>query len=934
MSDADTNQRRFGKRTASLIVVAIAACAGMVAMLQSSEPSHLERARQAVADGSVATAEDAFRAHLEENRGDSAVRLEFAVMLKAVNAEVAFQQLQLIPADADEYTSAQRHIAHISLLSGKDNIAQAALEHVIGEAPDDFAAVLSLAELYFRTAQFEKALPITRRVVEQQPERARSHLLLAEVLDGLKRPGEMLAPLEKASRIDPDDYDTRSLLAYALHFSGQLDEAERHARWCLDRQPNDATPWRILASVSRDRSERDLAMEQIDRALELDPSNLWSQVLKADLLLFAREAEPAWQLLEPLYREHHTEREFLASMARAAAMTGRTEEARRLQKEIVRLMDEPSTSGPAAPDDQPIPKIDPGEEYASSAACQKCHPGEFDSWHRTYHRTMTQLASPESVKGTFANVTIESRGRQYRLSRDGDRFLVEMADPDWEREQLAQRVDVSVVTDPPIVTREVVLATGSHHFQQYWVTSRYGSALNNLPLVFDIEEQRWMPREDAFLAPPDGYRHFKVWNVSCIGCHSVGGRPGYAPASGNLDSRVVEFGIACESCHGPAAEHIRLHESRDDNTVPLVAGTTDPILNPVKASHRVASEVCGQCHSTALPPDVDEWLQDGSTYRPGESLSDALQVLKHGDNIAATDSDKAALNSLFWPDGTSRVGGREYPGLIESPCFQRGEMSCLSCHSMHSSEPDNQLAAGMDSKRGCLQCHAEIADDIEAHTHHAADSSGSQCYNCHMPYTSFALLKAARSHRIDSPNVVTRLKTGRPVACNQCHLDRPLDWTAQHLAEWYGHDVPAEELSEEHRSTSDTLLMLLRGDAMQRALASWTMSWQPALEASGRDWQATFLARLLEDPYSAVRYVSGRSLKQLPGFEEFQYDFVADSDVRAASVNQATAIATEGERPSNRRLSEILFQDDGSLMTDRIELLMRDRNDRPIELPE
>src|SRR6516165_6670570 len=35
--------------------------------------------------------------------------------------------------------------------------------------------------------------------------------------------------------------------------------------------------------------------------------------------------------------------------------------------------------------------------YASSNACQSCHPAEYASWHDSYHRTMTQLATSQTV---------------------------------------------------------------------------------------------------------------------------------------------------------------------------------------------------------------------------------------------------------------------------------------------------------------------------------------------------------------------------------------------------------------------------------------------------------------------------------------------------------------------------------------------------------
>ena len=34
------------------------------------------------------------------------------------------------------------------------------------------------------------------------------------------------------------------------------------------------------------------------------------------------------------------------------------------------------------------------------------------------------------------------------------------------------------------------------------------------------------------------------------------------------------------------------------------------------------------------------------------------------------------------------------------------------------------------------------------------------------------------------------LETGRPNACNLCHLDRTLAWTAKHLEGWYGFAPP------------------------------------------------------------------------------------------------------------------------------------------------
>jgi predicted CXXCH cytochrome family protein len=139
------------------------------------------------------------------------------------------------------------------------------------------------------------------------------------------------------------------------------------------------------------------------------------------------------------------------------------------------------------------------------------------------------------------------------------------------------------------------------------------------------------------------------------------------------------------------------------------------------------------------------------------------------------------------------MSGRDYNGLIESACFQSGTLSCLSCHSMHESDPVDQLNTAAEGNEACLQCHETYRDRIEQHTHHPEDSAGSTCYNCHMPHTVYGLLKSIRSHYIDSPDAVESSRVGRPNACNLCHLDRSHEWTANYLSEWYGY--PPAELS-------------------------------------------------------------------------------------------------------------------------------------------
>ena len=77
-----------------------------------------------------------------------------------------------------------------------------------------------------------------------------------------------------------------------------------------------------------------------------------------------------------------------------------------------------------------IPHLGRSDGYATSNRCSSCHPGEFSSWHQTYHRTMTQLATPDTVIGQFDNSTIKVNGLDYRVYREGDEFWAELPDPD------------------------------------------------------------------------------------------------------------------------------------------------------------------------------------------------------------------------------------------------------------------------------------------------------------------------------------------------------------------------------------------------------------------------------------------------------------------------------------------------------------------------
>jgi len=573
-----------------------------------------------------------------------------------------------------------------------------------------------------------------------------------------------------------------------------------------------------------------------------------------------------------------------------------------------------------------------GDGYASSRACQACHPDQYASWHASYHRKMTQVASPESVLAPFDGRVLQDRQR-YRLERNGDDFIVITDDPQFGGTSSAHRV---------------VQVTGSHHQQQYWFETGRGRTIARLPFFWRIEDERFVPSHAALLAQASNdLSEAGTWNRTCIRCHATHSLPRFGDLE-SYDTTVAELGIACEACHGPGQEHVqrqrdpirRYRRHLDDEP-------DDAIVNPKRLSAERSIDVCGRCHSVHAFRSLDDvaaWSERGIPFRPGDELAQAFHVFEvgQGEEYSAVaymnEHFPSFFEDRFWPDGTVAIAGREYNGVRDSPCFASGEFTCLSCHSLHptAKDPrqlaewaDDQLAPDGESDATCLACHARLGGDLAAHTRHPVASEGSRCMNCHMPHTTYGLLKASRSHRVSSPDAATTLATGRPNACSLCHLDRSLAWVADQLQRDYA--MPAPEITDPDRlALGEGVLFALRGDAAQRALVAWHMGWAPGQEASGSDWMVPVLAQLLVDPYGAVRHIAYRSLISIAGFEDVEFDYLAPPTqreaVRAAVLARWSQRAPQPREQPERVLLDALGE------SDRVQLarLLGKRDDRRI----
>jgi hypothetical protein len=498
--------------------------------------------------------------------------------------------------------------------------------------------------------------------------------------------------------------------------------------------------------------------------------------------------------------------------------------------------------------------------YAGSASCLRCHRDHDASWRRTFHRTMTQEANTTSVRGDFSGQELQYFGVRARMER-------------------GPRGEYSVRYEGPgLPARRFVVqkTVGSRRYQQY--LAPMGDALVRQPVAYDLEANRWFHMNGAFLTPdPDAdaplsaldyERHLTRWNDNCVFCHNVAPNPGKQalgfevnPASrtARFDTEVAELGIACEACHGPGAEHAKQNQNPWRRFRLHLSETADPtIVNPARLSHERSADLCGRCHGQRITDDVDTFLAHGDPFVPGEDLALYSAPLWRDTTLR---EEAGVFEPRFWGDGTARLTAYEYQGLLQSPCFQRGELTCIDCHGMHEGDPRGQLREfASEGKRDamCTNCHEKLAAPSARVAHARHGDTPPDCVSCHMPPIVYGVLSTHPSHRIELPDPAKAARDGRPDACTLCHTDRTRAWAVRERAHLFGRDsgaLPGET------AWSEVETQLLAGDPIERAIAAQALG---RAKTRKDPWTAALLLEVMEhDDYPVVRRFAARALAEL-----------------------------------------------------------------------
>lgn len=328
-------------------------------------------------------------------------------------------------------------------------------------------------------------------------------------------------------------------------------------------------------------------------------------------------------------------------------------------------------------------------DYAGSARCAGCHEEIYATWQATRHARLVQnvAENPAAALGDFQG-----------------------EDP-----------------SRPFTLEDVDYVLGSR-WKQHYIQRGEDGVFRLLPAQWNVATQEWVPYH------PDDWQE-RDWRQECGTCHLTG-----------LDTEswtAVEFGVGCESCHGPGEAHIQ-----DPERVEMYAQVDD--------------QVCGACHSRGTSPDGHPFP---ATYRPGDVLTDHFTFT----------TDPADV----WPDGSARRNYQQYMDWqLGSRMARDPETSCTTCHLVHGEgEAPSQLRAPVNEL--CVECHADKAalyDHTPYHEEEARLQHEFTCVDCHMPLmATSAVPYDIHNHSFLQPNPQASIDHGgveaMPNACNRCHTD-------------------------------------------------------------------------------------------------------------------------------------------------------------------
>ena len=443
--------------------------------------------------------------------------------------------------------------------------------------------------------------------------------------------------------------------------------------------------------------------------------------------------------------------------------------------------------------DTPYPQQE--ATYVGSQTCKNCHPNIYNSWKETLHAWKLRPKDEATIVGQFPVTDVN--GMTWTLD---DVDYVIGARPKWKQ-------------------RYIKVIDGVWRI---------------LPIQWNLATSEWVPYEAEDWANGTPQRDYKIL---CVGCHTTGFDINDPNKNGGLG--FVDFGIACEACHGPGSEHV-------------AGGFANP-PGQRKIVKTVSSEVCSRCH---VRGKTKEGLYDHRYGWPegfypgsGVKLEDVYDLdwsnkswwfdFPEGETTAdqAGHAKKHHQQYMEWQkSGHARaLADLRASGHAQDFCLQchsedyrrapadakptvetaQYSIECVTCHAVHTNGAEGTHQLKMSPYETCVQCHnGGLAEGQQAFapgtkTHHPmqevfegrgmigvdampsphfSSEQGPVCSSCHFPPTAKSAVWTTADGRVVAGDISGHIQTeglavampgktaeGEPDSCSQCHTSMTKD---------------------------------------------------------------------------------------------------------------------------------------------------------------
>ncbi len=430
--------------------------------------------------------------------------------------------------------------------------------------------------------------------------------------------------------------------------------------------------------------------------------------------------------------------------------------------------------------------------FTGSDACISCHESEYDAWKQSDHYKSMQVANRRTVLGDFNKTAFVSKGFTNRMFKKDSSFYMVLKNQKG-------------VAD----TFRVEYTFGYYPLQQYIVEFPKGR-YQCTQIAWDSREKKWFDLYPNLHIQPDEWMHWtggsQTWNGMCADCHSTNLEKNYNESTNAYHTTWDEIDVACESCHGPGSEHVRIAQKNPDSE----AAYSSVFLGK-NSQQSEQIQFCARCHSRRSQLNnnfnhTENWMQQ---YSP--------DILRPG---------------LYFADGQIKDEVYVWGSFTQSKMYMNG-VRCTDCHDPHTYKrklPGNQL---------CNQCHASQVYDTKSHHFHEQGTEGAKCESCHMPGRYYMVNDYRPDHSFRVPRPDLSVKYDVPNACNKCHDDKSARWAANQVVKWYGkkrkfHYSEVLTKAVNHESSPEEINQLMKNDSVPeiaKATAIYYLEYYPGNES-------------------------------------------------------------------------------------------------------